>query len=1135
MIYLKKIISVLIVTTIFLTSVSQGLFAFAREDNEKRNIKAFAENLSDMIRENDVEFVADFENVLINPMYNSGTASDCSKVDSSIYDDMSEDAFETRRLIVKSKHKIDCQNAIDCVSGYNDLYILQYESEVLAKKAYEYYLECDYVEYVEPDIIYGATIDDVPGIDIPDDEASEFNDATAAALEWLSDKIGFSDIKEKLEERIEDDYVLVAVIDSGADTDHELLADRLVENDINFSSSGERNSVEDDYGHGTHVAGIVANHTLSNVKIKPYKVLNDEGQGSLSAIAAAINLAVAEGADIVNLSLTAKGESQAMTDAVNNAVANDVNVVVAAGNNGTDLDNIYYSPACIESAITVSATDRNDELASFSNYDGPIDIAAPGIDIKSSYLNNTYLSLNGTSMAAPQVAAGLALVQSISLDIPASERENIIEEYAIAMHENEGENHFGAGILFLKYLLDGKPTVADPVFSVDSCIFSESFTVEITCPDKDAEIYFLMYDTELGSTNLFDSLKYSKPITVTVDTKISAIAYAKGQIPSSIVTVEYDRVGNSEEDFYDINMLGYITAYYGSDKDVIVPDVIKDTVVKGIGIGAFNNNRHIQNLVLPDSCEKINASAFKDCSSLVSIYGTGIKEVATSAFEDSSVETVIFPNMENIGTYAFSGCSNLTSIKLSQVKEIGSYAFQNTTNLGSVYCNELTEMGMNVFEQSGIDSFNAPKLLSIGNNAFMDCYNLVSVSAQNLTVLTLGAFKNCIALKTIDMPSLIEIGANAVRNTGIEDFSGTTVEKIGNYAFADNYYLEKAYFPVATSTGTNVFLNCSSLQIVGLLSLEELNGNTFSNCPSLINLYLPNAVSVVKSAFKGSSVEILRFEKIETIKDLPLTLKALILPNTVSSVTASTPNTDFVIYGYDDSYAEQYASNVNKRFEPIPAIYYKTSQQVSVDETYIFVYAIGFNCKYQWYKNDIVSNEGGTAIEGAVQFFYEPSPEEDCAAYYCEVTCDNGTYHRTITTEPILNAPEYRTADYTEYNKLVEEIESLDRSLYGDEYLEQLDELLETDISGLKLSQQDVVDELVSQLSVALELLKNSFVMGDLNGDNHVSAIDVRFALKNVAGIQTFTNQQFVAADMNGDGTITAVDARLIMQKALEL
>ncbi len=1135
MVYLKKVFSIFIVITILLTSVSQGLFVFARDTNEYNDIKIFAEKLTQMIRENDVDFDTDIENVLISPMYNSAIASDCSEADSSIYDDMPNDAFETCRLIVKSKYMIDYQNAIDCVSGYNDLYILQYDSEISAKKAYEYYRQCDSVEYVEPDIIFEATVDDVPGIEIPDDEASVFDDATAAAIEWLSDKIGFSDIKEKVAEKIEDDYVLVAVIDSGVDTDHELLADRLVESDINFSSSGERNCVEDDYGHGTHVAGIVANHTLNNVKIKPYKVLNYEGQGSLGAIAVAIDVAVADGADIINLSLTAKGKSQVMTDAINNAVANDVNVVVAAGNNGKDLDNSYYSPACIESAITVSATDRNDNLADFSNYDGTIDIAAPGTNIKSSYLNNTYLSLNGTSMAAPQVSAGLALLQSVSLDMPATECESIIKEYAVAMHENEGENHFGAGLLFLKYLLDGKPTVADPVFSVDSCSFTESFMVEITCPDKDAEIYYHIYDTDLGSTNLFDGLKYSEPIKITVDTKISAIAYAKGQNQSSIVTVEYDRIGNSEEDFYDINMLGYITAYYGSEKDVIVPDVIKDTVVKGIGIGAFKDNRHIQTIVLPDSCEKINASAFKDCSSLVSISGTGITEVSTSVFENSSVETVVFPNLQTIGTYAFSGCSSLSSITLSKVNEIGSYAFQNTTNLGSVYCNKLTEMGMYVFSQSGITSFSAPKLSSIGNNAFIDSYNLVSVSAPELAVLQLGAFKNCISLKTIDMPSLTEIGANAVRNTGIEDFSGTGVKKIGNYALADNYYLKKAYFPAATSTGTNVFLNCSSLQIVGLLSLEELNGNTFSNCPSLINLYLPNAVSVVKSAFKGSSVEFLRFEKIETINDLPTTLKALILPNTVSSVTASAPNTDYVVYGYDDSYAEQYASNVNKRFEPIPAIYYKTSQQVSVDETYIFVYAIGFNCKYQWYRNDVVSNVGGTVIEDAVQFFYEPSPEDDCAAYYCEVTCDNGSYHRTITTEPILNAPEYRTADYTEYNKLVEEIKSLDRDLYNEEYLEEVDELLKTDISGLKLSQQDIVDGLVGRLNVALELVKNSFVMGDLNGDNRVSGIDVRFALKNVAGLQDFTKHQLLAADMDNDGVITAVDARLIMQKSLEI
>lgn len=1132
---MKKLLSVIVVMTIFLTSVSQGLFVFAEENNKQNTVETFAEDLSQMIRENDIEDSAGADSVYSDLMFSPGSVNDGFIPDSSLYEDMPEDAFETCRLIVKSKDKIDHQNAVDCVSGYNDLHILQYNSELSAKKAYEYYLECESVEYVEPDIILKATIEDVPGEDIPDDEAGILDDVTAEALEWLSDKIGFSDIKEKIAERIEDDYVLVAVIDSGVDTDHELLADRLIESNVNLSTSGQSNSAEDDYGHGTHVSGIVVNHTLSNVKIKPYKVLNHEGSGSLSVIAIAVDMAVADGVDIINMSLSGKGESQTMTDAVNNAVANDINVVVAAGNKNTDLDNSYISPACIESAITVSATDRNDNLASFSNYDGTIDIAAPGTDIKSSYLNNTYLSLSGTSMAAPQVTAGLALLQSISLDEPAKNCEETIKDYAIKMFENEGENHFGAGILFLKYLLDGKPTVADPVFSVDSCSFSESFTVELSCPDEDADIYYVVYATDFDSVNWFDSFKYSKPITITVDTKISAFAYAKGKNLSSVVTVEYDRIADTEEDYYEINSLGYLTGYYGSETDIIIPDKIKGSIVKGVAIGAFKDNSIIQTVVLPDSCTRINPSAFKDCSSLVSVAGTGVTDVSANAFENSTVEIINFPNLKTIGSYAFSGCSELNSITLSEVETIGSYAFLNTTNLGDVVCDKATEIGVSAFSQSGITSFIAPELSILGINVFADCYNLVSATASELTVLSLGTFKNCIKLKNVNMPLLTEVGANAIRNTAIEKFDGNKVTTIGNYAFADNTYLEKVYLPLATSTGTNIFLNCISLKIVGLLSLEELNNNTFSNCPSLINLYLPNVTSVGKSAFKDSSVELLRFEKAEFIHNLPSTLQALILPSTVKLVTASTPSTDYTVYGFAGSYAEQYATDVNKSFEPVPAIYYKTSTQVSVDETYIMVYAIGFNCTYQWYRNDIVSNAGGTAIEGAVNFFYEPSPEDDCAVYYCVVTSDDGTYHSTITTEPILNAPEYRDADYTEYNKLIEEINSLDRELYDEEYLKQLDELLETDISGLKLSQQDEIDSLVSQLSVALELVKNSFVMGDLNGDNKVSAIDVRFALKNVAGLQVFTIQQFTAADMDDDGTITASDARLIMQKALEL
>ena len=1093
---MKKIISVIVVTAILLTSVSQGLFAFAKTDNGREALLAFSEGLTEMIRENVEDDTVNADSI---PSY--------SGPDFSMGESLS--LFETKRLIVKAKKLNDFQGAVDYVSGYNDLYILQYATVADAKNAYNYYLECNDVQYVEPDVVMETTEEDVE-VNVPVD-IGEMDEIKATAIEWLSDKIGFTELKEKLANNIADDYVLVAVLDSGVDTDHELLVDRIEDSGANMSDTGEADSIEDDYGHGTHVAGIIASNTLSNVKIRPYKVLNQYGKGSLSSIAIAVEMAVADGADIVNMSLSAKMVSERMTEAVNYAVANDVNVVVAAGNSGADLDNVYVSPACIEAAITVSATDKNDELADFSNYDNTIDIAAPGTNIESSYLDNTYASLSGTSMSAPQVAAGLALIQTIYADKPAAECEEMIKDYAIKMVENEGENHFGAGLLYLKYLLDGMPTTTSPYFSVESCEFTDIFTVEILCAEKDATIFYLTYDTDLESFSIFNGIKYKEPIKISVDTKIAAIAYTGGKYPSEIVTVEYDRIGTADEDFYDINSFGYITGYYDNKTEIVVPEVVKNTAVIGISSSAFADNTKLESVTLPAAVTDINSYAFDGCTSLKYVSGSGVDDVASYAFRNTALETVDFPKLEVIGNYSFSGASGFSEM-----------SFEN-----------LTEIGTNAFEESGITSFDAPKLEKMGSNCFASCYNLESVSMPLITELPIGVFKNCISLKNIDLPEITAIKANAFRNVSIERFESEKVTEVANYAFADNSSLEYVYLPNVKTTGTYVFSNCTSLIIVGLTSLEELNASTFSGCTSLINLYLPNVTSVVKNAFKGSYVEMLKFENVDVIKSLPDTLQALLLPETATLISASTPSTDFKVYGYEGSYAETYAELVDKEFCPVPAIYEKSSTQVSADEQYIYVLAIGYNCTYQWYSNETDSNKGGTLIEGAIHFYYEPSPEENCTAYYCVITSDYNGYYGTVVSDPILNAPEYRDADYTEYNALIEEISSLDRTLYDEEYLEALDELLETDVSGLKYSQQSQIDSLVAEMRLALELVVNSFVMGDLNGDNRVSAIDVRFALKHVAGLVLLQNSYLIAGDMNNDGEITAVDARLIAEKAL--
>lgn len=1081
---MKRLLSVFLSIIIAVLSVSQGFYSFAQE-NESVKLYDFAEKLSNMVRENAVNDAADIE---------GNIEEEIIKAD-AFYNNfigLSDETFETRRLIVKSKKSIDYQGAIDCVSGYNDLYILQYDSVIATKLAYNYYLSCDYIDYVEPDIIMSAQDEvEVPEFDIPDGDISDMNDATAEAIEWLSDKIGFSDIEEKLSNMINDDYILVAVIDSGVDTDHEYFEDRLVYSDYNGSSSGERNSVEDDYGHGTHVTGIIVGNTLSNVKIKPYKVLNDMGNGSLSSIALAVDLAVADGADIINMSLAAQNKSQTMINSVNNAVANDVNVVAAAGNKNVDLDNVYITPACIESAITVSATDRNDNLASFSNFDGTIDIAAPGQNIKSCYLNNTYTSMSGTSMAAPQVTAGLAILQTIFLDKPAAECEEMIKDFAIAMTEKENHNYFGSGLLYLKYLVDGKPTTADPVFSVDSCSFTEPFEVSISCPEKDAKIYYVIYDTGNWDTiNWFDELEYTSPIKVSVNTKIAAIAVGTGKNPSSIITVEYERHSESEEQDFEINLLGFITDYFGSKEELIIPEIIQGRVVQGIATGAFEDNSFIKTVVLPETAEHINLNGFKGCKKL---------------------EKVVGPAVKVLGLKAFADCKNLVSLDLPLLKGIGDYAFSG----------------------SGIKEINLPNVTDLGTNTFNGCDKLETVSLPSVENINIGTFRDCTSLKSVDISSAVKISASAFRNTGIERIVIDNVEEIGNYAFADNNSLIGIKFSNVVSTGTYVFQNCPSLTYVSLPKLEEVNGNTFKGCTELKTLHLPSVKSVLKNAFAGSSIQYLKFDCVETIKSMPDTLVNLVVSSTLEDIS-SVSSTNFSVYGYNGTYAQQFANENNKEFRSLPSIIYEPKDSVNAETGFVFVYAQGFNCTYQWYKNDTNSNENGVLIEGATGCYYKPTRADNAETYYCVITSSDGINTESITTKAILNAPEYKDADYTEFYALFEEYQQIDKTLYKDGEFDKVDELFSIDVTQYSLAQQDLLDEYVKNIRDLINKAEYGFVLYDVNSDGNISIIDARMVLKAVVGSCELDSLQILAADINGDGQVSIADSRAILKFVLD-
>lgn len=180
------------------------------------------------------------------------------------------------------------------------------------------------------------------------------------------------------------------------------------------------------YGHGTFVAheisGIKDNNEggwgiCESCKIMPLRVLGPYGSGNMYDVAAAINWAVANGADVINLSLGG-GEGDLLTQkAVNNAVANGVVVVAAAGNSGARFDQYPSYPAAFDSVLSVASHDQGRSRSGFSNYSrfvGGVDISAPGGSIRAASPDNDGLiwGMSGTSMATPIVAAVAAMVKT---------------------------------------------------------------------------------------------------------------------------------------------------------------------------------------------------------------------------------------------------------------------------------------------------------------------------------------------------------------------------------------------------------------------------------------------------------------------------------------------------------------------------------------------------------------------------------------------------------------------------------------------------------------------------------------------------------------------------------------------------
>lgn len=293
-------------------------------------------------------------------------------------------------------------------------------------------------EYIEPNYLYSA-------FKAPNDP--EYS------KQWNLHNINI----EAAWEETKGNGITVAVIDTGVTPVPDLKQTKFVKG---YDFVSDRIEAYDDNGHGTHVAGTIAQSTDNNygvagiayeAKIMPLKVLAASGGGTVADIAEAIRYAADNNADVINLSLGGAGESKMMQEAVDYAYEKGVVVIAAAGNENR---NSASYPARYPHVISVSALDAANNKAPYSNFGAGVDIAAPGGSESGKILQNTidpengkavFLGFQGTSMAAPHVAGVAALIKAAGIKEPDAVL-SILKESSRKV-EQDPLNHYGAGQL----------------------------------------------------------------------------------------------------------------------------------------------------------------------------------------------------------------------------------------------------------------------------------------------------------------------------------------------------------------------------------------------------------------------------------------------------------------------------------------------------------------------------------------------------------------------------------------------------------------------------------------------------------------------------------------------------------------
>lgn len=534
------------------------------------------------------------------------------------------------------------------------------------------------------------------------------------------------------------DGVTVAVIDSGlygaADGEsHEDIDPAKVVSPYNAISGGT--NVSDDHGHGTFVAGMIIANTnnsagiagiMPNVKLMPIKVSTKDRDASISDVIKAIEYAVDNGADIINMSLGTNDFSEALKTACDNAVEKGAIIVAAAGNDGSSKP---CYPAAYDSVIGVGSLTSDNLLAATSQYGESVYVTAPGAGVVSTdNVSNGYKRSSGTSFASPEAAALAAMAKSIDGTMNQDSFKKLLQDTCTDLGETGHDSLYGYGMLNFEKAANALLGTDEETHNYGDWVSDGASTHSRSCTDDGCAAKETQLHTWDAGTALSDgSTKY----TCTV---CKAERVSKDSISGAW---EYRLINDGSEIM--------LTKYIGDQTILVVPSSM-DVDGKKLPVTALGNETFMGTdifwLELPDSISYVEdghqsvagitgACAF--CKELTVVkLSAGMEKIADYMFYGAGssyrLELTVPEGVKEVGVSAFSLCNSITDLKLPQsVEKIDNSAFYQarrlkTLNIPGVKTVEADAFTETIFEETYEDLWKDGEFEGIvyaGNVAYL--------------------------------------------------------------------------------------------------------------------------------------------------------------------------------------------------------------------------------------------------------------------------------------------------------------------------------------------------------------------------------------------------------------------------------